>query len=88
MDYSRRLAQIRQNANKTPLQKHYIKDRHSFAKKHVHCRELFHHVIFYDEKIFNLDEPDGFNYYWRDPRKERKKLSSRRWRDIEESCQK
>lgn len=35
---------------KTPLQKHHIKNRFSFANKYVHCIKLFGHVIFSYEK--------------------------------------
>lgn len=47
-------------------------------------------AVFTDEKMFNLDGPDGLQYYWRDirrkPEKYSKRVQSRRfvtvWRNI------
>ena len=39
--------------------------RHSeYATSHITWEDKWKHVIFSDEKNFNLDGSDGFKYYW------------------------
>ncbi|CAK9806981.1 Transposable element Tc3 transposase [Anthophora quadrimaculata] len=47
--------------------------RLNFAKEHIRWNKKWRKVIFTDEKRFNLDGPDGLNFYYHDVRK--KKLS-------------
>lgn len=51
--------------------------RLEFAQKHISWKKMWRKVIFSDEKKFNLDGPDGYQYYFHDLRKEPKFLSRR-----------
>jgi transposase len=62
---------------KPPLTEAHKKIRFKFAEKHVHWTKKWRKVLFSDEKKFNLDGPDGWNYYYHDLRKETKILSRR-----------
>ena len=59
------------------ITKEHKKARLEFAYQHIDEGTQWSKVIFSDEKEFNLDGPDGFQFYWWDLRKEREIFSKR-----------
>ena len=49
----------------------------NFARQKVTWSELWSQTVFSDEKKFNLDGLDGFQYYWSDLRKDEQIFSRR-----------
>lgn len=55
---------------KPPLNEVRKNNRLQFGKEHMTWNNQWYKVVFSDEKKFNLDGPDGYNYYFHDLRKE------------------
>lgn len=54
-----------------------IKERMEFATNNISWTDEWRQVIFSDERKFNLDGPDGCQYYWHDLRTEKEIRMSR-----------
>jgi transposase len=53
------------------------RERYEWSIAVLHMGPRWQQVIFSDEKKFNLDGPDGLNYYWHDNRKDKIRFSKR-----------
>jgi hypothetical protein len=62
---------------KPALKPHHKEARLAWARAHMHWITEWLWIVYSDEKKFNLDGPDGFNYYFHDLRTEPKILSRR-----------
>jgi transposase len=70
LKYTKRLGQ-------PPLTEAHKSARLEFAKSHMDWEKKWQNVIFSDEKKWNLDGPDGNQFYWHDLRKEPQYFSKR-----------
>ncbi|POM79033.1 Transposase [Phytophthora palmivora] len=59
------------------LKPQHIADQFTWVIQHVEHGCNWNSVVFSDEKKFNLDGPDGYQYYWRDLIKEKQIFSKR-----------
>ena len=59
------------------LQEHHKIVRVKWAKRMLSRRKGWTNIIFSNEKKFNLDGPDGYQFYWHDLRLEKESFYSR-----------
>lgn len=64
-------------AHSPKLSKDHKMARVKFAREMLKARQDWRRVVFTDEKKFNFDGPDGWQYYWHDFRKEPESFFSR-----------
>lgn len=62
---------------KPSLKDHHKTARVAWAKEKMSWTTEWREIVFSDEKKFNLDGPDGYQYYWHDIRKEEQIYSKR-----------
>jgi transposase len=68
----------RQKLRRGPVSNDRTKQvRLAWAQAHAGDDQNWDEIIFSDEKKFNLDGPDGYNYYYHDNRKEKLRMSTR-----------
>lgn len=60
---------------KPPLNNVRKTKRLQFARQYMSYKKEWQNIVFSDEKKFNLEGPDGYNYYFHDLRKEEQYLS-------------
>ncbi|KAF0703156.1 hypothetical protein AaE_015517 [Aphanomyces astaci] len=72
-----KLAKYIKRKPRPALKKHHKKARAKFAAEWMSKSNLWANVVFSDEKKFNLDGPDGYQYYWHDLRKEQEIYTKR-----------
>ena len=68
---------LRKLRGKPKLLQRHKEVRLNWAKSVMCWKSKWKNIIFSDEKKFNLDGPDGNNYYWHDLRKEPREFFSR-----------
>lgn len=67
----------RKRLAKPKLTARHYEARLAFAHNHMSWTDQWQNILFSDEKKFNLDGPDGQQYYWHDLRKETETCFSR-----------
>jgi transposase len=69
---------VKRNATPSLTIQHKIA-RVDYAKRHLHNPPDWNKIIWSDEKKFNMDGPDGLQYYWRDLRFDHETYMSRKF---------
>ena len=62
---------------KPKLTEQHKLNRLQWARERMGWTKKWENIVWSDEKKFNLDGPDGFQYYWHDLRKEEQMFSKR-----------
>ncbi|GMF35617.1 unnamed protein product [Phytophthora lilii] len=59
------------------IKPHHKVARAAFAAKFLSITHIWRRIVFSDEKKFNLDGPDGYQYYWHDVQNDQEVFSKR-----------
>ncbi|GMG17177.1 unnamed protein product [Phytophthora fragariaefolia] len=76
VDFGRRAKWIKRKPAPA-IKPHHKVARAAFAAKFLSKTRMWRRVIFSDKKKFNLDGPDGYQYYWHDVRTDTELCSKR-----------